>query len=238
MFGWHSGIDHLNVIMSELFQGKYRIKSARLEGWNYAWPGVYFITIKIQYGKDYFGKVVNGKMQLSKIGEIVKREWLNTPKMRENVELDEWVIMPNHLHLILFITNKFFNGIPFADDFDPDEYEQKIGVYDNTLGTHTVETRCSASLQQSPSQYKNKFGIQSNNLSSIIRGFKCAATNQIHTSGFFNFVWQTRFHDRVIRNENELNIYREYTRNNPMAFQEKMDEMRRKAALRCGSGKK
>ncbi|HBD04902.1 TPA: transposase, partial [Candidatus Uhrbacteria bacterium] len=64
-------------------------------------------------------------------------------------------------------------------------------------------------------QNKNKFGPQRHNIPSIIRGFKCATTTRIRSMGFHDFAWQERYHDRIIRDEFELNRIREYIINNP-----------------------
>ena len=64
------------VIMTEKFNGQYRIKSARLQNWDYANSGMYFITICTADRQHYFGEVVEGEMQLSEIGMIAKEEWL------------------------------------------------------------------------------------------------------------------------------------------------------------------
>ena len=90
---------------NQLFQNKYRIKSTRLKHWDYSSSGAYYVTICTQVRKYFFGKIINGKMMLSKIGEIVEYEWKQTCEMRENVELDEYVIMPDHMHGILIICN-------------------------------------------------------------------------------------------------------------------------------------
>ena len=89
--------------MSEKFNGKYRIESARLQNWDYANSGMYFITICTADRQHYFGEVVEGEMQLSEIGMIAKEEWLRTFQMREdmNLQMDEYVIMPNHFHLLV-----------------------------------------------------------------------------------------------------------------------------------------
>jgi REP element-mobilizing transposase RayT len=86
------------------FQGKYRIPSARLPGWDYASAGYYFVTIVTHGRIPYFGEILAGKMHLSPIGAIVAEEWSKTPQIRPNIQLDEWVIMPNHLHGIIIIT--------------------------------------------------------------------------------------------------------------------------------------
>ncbi len=86
-----------------LFKNKYRIESARLKGWDYSNPGLYFVTICTHNRGCFFGDVVDGEMHLSPIGEIVAEEWQKTPTIRPNVMLDEWVVMPNHVHGIVVI---------------------------------------------------------------------------------------------------------------------------------------
>ncbi|MFH1187862.1 MAG: transposase [bacterium] len=175
------------------FRGKYRIESARLKGYDYSSDGAYFITICTKNREHFFGEIINQEIKLSEIGEIVRNEWMRTPEIRENVILDEWVIMPNHLHGIICIDNS------------------------------NVETHCNASLQQcneyQEQEYENSFGPQSNNLSAIIRGFKGAATKNIHIAGFSEFLWQSRFYDHIIRNGDELNRIKKYIFNNPFNWE-------------------
>ena len=183
------------------FKNKYRIKSARLQGYDYSNEGFYFVTICTKNREMSFGDIIGGKMVLSSIGEIIKQEWLNTPDIRKNVELDKFVIMPNHLHGIVIIQYSIPASVPT---------------------THPVETHCNASLRDASlwmrnnQEYKNKFGPQSNNLSAIIRGFK-GVTTKITRRKFsnINFAWQPRFYDRIIRNDNELNRIRQYIMDNP-----------------------
>jgi REP element-mobilizing transposase RayT len=89
--------------MYELFKNKYRIKSIRLEHWDYSSNGAYFVTICTKNRINYLGEIINGKMELSEIGGITKNELLKIPMLRNNVLLDEWVIMPNHVHIIFII---------------------------------------------------------------------------------------------------------------------------------------
>ncbi len=177
------------------FRKKYRIESARLKYFDYSINGAYFVTICIKEHECNFGEIINDKIKLSAIGEIVKNEWLKTPEIRKNVVLDEWTIMPNHLHGVIIINDKL-----------PGKTE-----------SHSVETHCNASLQQRKSYdpYQNSFGPQSNNLAAIIRGFKGITTKNIHIAGFANFFWQPRFYDRVIRDADELDRVRAYIFNNP-----------------------
>ena len=74
----------------------------RLPGWDYK-SGSYFVTICTKNMRCWLGEVVGGEMRLNEFGEIVRQEILKTPKIRPNVKLVDWVIMPNHVHFILFI---------------------------------------------------------------------------------------------------------------------------------------
>ena len=91
--------------MSELFHDRYKIESIRLKHWDYSSDGAYFITICTKDRIEYFGEIINGKMKLSGIGKIVYDEWIKTEQIRQNVHLDEWVVMPNHFHAIVIIEN-------------------------------------------------------------------------------------------------------------------------------------
>lgn len=87
----------------ELFKDKYRIKSIRLPYWDYGSDGAYFITICVQNRKCVFGDIKNGEMKLSKIGKMVQKYWHEIPYHFENVQLDEFIVMPNHVHGIVII---------------------------------------------------------------------------------------------------------------------------------------
>ncbi|MCL6099659.1 MAG: transposase [Bacteroidetes bacterium] len=89
-----------------LYQNKYRIESARLKGWDYTNNAWYYITICTKNKSCFFGRIAKERMCLSAVGKIVEEEWLATPKIRRDLELDEWIIMPNHIHVIIIIDNK------------------------------------------------------------------------------------------------------------------------------------
>lgn len=140
-------------------------------------------------------------MQLSEIGEIVKEEWLKTPELRRdmNLFLDEWVIMPNHFHGIIVIGENRHN---------------------DTVKSN-VETQCIASLQTNDTNLKtnNKFGPQSKNLASIIRGFKIGVTKSARLIDP-DFAWQSRYHDRIIRDQAEHDRIANYIYDNPMNWEQ------------------
>ena len=82
---------------------RHRRRSIRLKDWDYAQPGAYFVTI-VAYGRELlFGQVVGDEIRLSAFGEIVRDEWLASADIRREIRLDEFVVMPNHLHGIVWI---------------------------------------------------------------------------------------------------------------------------------------
>ena len=87
----------------ELYKGRYRTSSTRLNGWDYTTPGYYFITFCTKNHEKFFGQVIKGDMQLSPVGEIAQRFWLDIPTHFPNSSLDEFVIMPNHFHGIILL---------------------------------------------------------------------------------------------------------------------------------------
>jgi REP element-mobilizing transposase RayT len=84
--------------------GYHNRRSIRLKGFDYSTPGFYFITICIHDPtQSLFGEIINGEMVLNKFGIIVRDEWIKTPLKRDNSKIDEYIIMPNHIHGIIQI---------------------------------------------------------------------------------------------------------------------------------------
>ncbi|RMF88108.1 MAG: transposase [Nitrospinota bacterium] len=83
-------------------------RSIRLSGYDYTQPGAYFVTICTQKHRHLFGEVVDGKVRLSTSGSIVHEEWFRTARLRPSVVLyaDEFVVMPNHIHGIIWIRDQ------------------------------------------------------------------------------------------------------------------------------------
>ena len=159
--------------------------------------------------KNYFGEI-NGSMQIktlqaTKIGEIACSEWYKTMELRPdmNLELGEFVVMPNHIHGIIMIGANEYNTHPNAMQFGD--------------AMHCVST--------------NQFVPQSKNLSSIIRGYKSAVT-VFARKNKIDFEWHPRFHDRIIRSTFEYNNISNYIINNPAKwaedkFYQKINPLRR-----------
>ncbi|MDR3653253.1 MAG: hypothetical protein P4L34_09825 [Paludibacter sp.] len=119
--------------MTNKFQNKYRIPSARWRDWNYADEGAYFVTICTKNRLHFFGKVVEGEMQLSEIGKIVEHEWLKSPSLRPDMNLDMEIlqIMPNHIHGIIVIGQNEYNSANSDRDVMHDDNCRDIMHDDN-----------------------------------------------------------------------------------------------------------
>ena len=90
---------------------KHHRRSIRLKGYDYSQIGAYFITICSHKHECIFGEINGNKMCLNEFGDIVETEWLKTPNIRNNVKLDEFIIMPNHLHGIIHIVDLGTNNV-------------------------------------------------------------------------------------------------------------------------------
>jgi REP element-mobilizing transposase RayT len=146
----------------------------------------YFITICTFKMKHYFGKITNDKMIFSKSGKIVDTEWNKTPKIRKYVILDEYVIMPNHFHGILFVSK----------DIEKNSAKNETSQRDVSTGSTNY--------------------LKPDSLGSILGQFKTKCTKKIRANINSSFKWQDRFHDRIIRDEKELQTIREYIFYNPL----------------------
>jgi REP element-mobilizing transposase RayT len=180
------------------FRGKYRIPSARWAAWDYGSNAAYFITICTAGRIHYFGEITDGAMTLTPMGQAVVDCWNEIPAHFPFVVLDEFVVMPNHVHGILVIDK-------------PDDHHGATVV-----DSQNVETQNFASLRPRP---QNKFGPQSQNLASIVRGYKIGVTKFARLNNT-PFAWQARFHDHVIRNADEHQRIRQYIISNPQKWAE------------------
>ncbi len=191
------------------FQNKYRVPSSRLQNWNYGSPGFYFITICTKNREHYFGEIINDEMHLNALGSVVNSEWIKTPGIRPdmNLELGEFVVMPNHFHGIMMIGENEFN-------------KRGGGDGDGRDAMHRVSTGVPTNPNPAnPATPTNKFGPQSKNLGSIMRGFKSSVTTHAKKLNL-EFGWHARFHDHIIRNHEEFIRISKYILNNPRNWRE------------------
>ncbi|OGJ61308.1 hypothetical protein A3C37_04965 [Candidatus Peribacteria bacterium RIFCSPHIGHO2_02_FULL_53_20] len=171
-----------------LFRHRYRVESTRLPGQDYAEHGIYFVTVCTHDRHPWFGEIRNGVMGLSEAGCIVAQEIARTACIRTNVVLDEWVVMPNHIHAIIEICP--WNNV------DPVETHRWC------VSTWIAE--CIPLCRRKPSS-----------IGSIMAQVKSISTKRIRAIGYGDFAWQSRFYDHVIRSDRALENIRSYIRNNP-----------------------
>ncbi len=177
---------------------KHHRRSIRLEGYAYTLPGVYFVTMISYRRVCIFGEIVKGMVELSLVGDLVKNCWLSIPNHFESTNLDEYVLMPNHLHGIIFINESRGKGKAFAkDNIDNDD-----PLLANALPLRQV-------------------GTQSGSLNAIFQNFKSVSTRLVNKLYFKpgNKIWQRNYYERIIRNERELNAIRQYICDNPLNWE-------------------
>ena len=163
----------------------------------------YFVTICTNGREHYFGEVCDGQTQLTAVGECLKREIENTKTIRgDYVEIPLYVIMPNHVHLIVIIHGQRRTDVR-RDALNASAHTT------NTDARGLADAR-SASLQQ--------FGPQSENLGAVIRGIKSAVTRFARENNI-PFAWQSRYHDHIVRSQNEMNRIAEYIEQNPARWE-------------------
>jgi len=167
-------------------------RSIRLKGYDYRQAGMYFFTICTKDRAYLFGEVVDGEMRLNEMGEIVRHCWLTIPEHFPHALLDEFMVMPNHVHGIILLT-------------DPD-----VGRSKNVGATHASPLPTNVSSTQPRGPHRQS-------IASIVGSFKSAATKRINEHrnmpGFP--VWQRNYYEHIIRNEESLTQIRQYILNNP-----------------------
>jgi REP element-mobilizing transposase RayT len=134
--------------MATYFKNRYRNESTRLQNWDYRWEGAYFITFCTKNRKQYFGEVIDGKMNLSSIGVIADIFWHEIKNHSKNVRLGSFVVMPDHIHGILIIEKDesssgqgmlFGQGIPCPNRFQnigKNSISSLVGSYKAAVTKH------------------------------------------------------------------------------------------------------
>ncbi len=170
-----------------------RRRSIRLKGYDYAQAGAYFVTICAHGRECLFGDVPGGEARLNECGELIEACWNDIPSHFLRVQLDAFVIMPNHVHGIL-----------------------------HTLEPHsaaTVGARHAVPLPgNAPHRQAERFSRPVvGSIPTIVRSVKSATTRRINerrgTPGVP--IWQRNYYEHIIRDEASLNRIRQYIVDNP-----------------------
>jgi len=171
-------------------------RSIRLQGYDYSQAGALFVTICTNNRENLFGDIVAGAMQLNNAGQMVERCWVDIPVHFPSVELDEFVVMPNHVHGIIVLTDAIA-----------------------TVGEKDIWAKDVRAKDVSPLRVNRPAGT-SGTIGSIVRGFKIGVTKWFRQQTSIHEVWQRNYWERIIRNETERDRFREYTRNNPARWEQ------------------
>ena len=178
---------------------KHHRKSIRLQGYDYSQAGAYFVTI-VTYQRDcLFGKIIDGEMYINDYGKIVQKWWNEIPNHFQNVELGAFVIMPNHVHGIIWITAER-RGEVLSPRYNPNN---------NNLDADVDET-------------SNQGGatppLRKPTLGQIVAYFKYQSTkemNHIETENAITKFWQRNYYEHIIRSADEANRIHLYIEANP-----------------------
>ena len=181
---------------SDKFKNKYRVKSHRHPDWDYRDPGGYFITICTVRRKLWLGQVIDGSMNLSRAGEIVQEEIVNTAVLRPNIKIDPWCVMPNHIHFVLWIQANTAANYNFTLNNQADAVESEL-------------KRITHALQK----------WKADSVGSIVNQIKGKCTRRIRRETALNFSWQPNYYDHILRNEDEQKLICEYILNNPLTWE-------------------
>lgn len=176
-------------------------RSIRLKGYDYTQPGAYFVTFCTYQRRHIFGEVVNGEMVLNDRGKIARDEWFKTAELRPYVKLyeNEFVIMPNHGHGIIWIEED-----------------------DHPVGTLRRNIQPWAGRRSAPAKT-----VVPGSLGAIVRAYKSAVTYAVNAAENQRgaVLWQRNYYEHIIRNDREWNNIGWYIVNNPLNWQVDRDNL-------------
>lgn len=160
-------------------------RSIRLPGYDYSQNGAYFVTLCAKDRECLFGKIVDGEMVLNNIGETINQNLLSLPN-RFSVTLREFVIMPNHLHVIIYISNSV--GVSFMKPAPINQISKSC--------------RHMGLINQTPT------------IGHIVRYFKSKCSYTAHKNKITQIIWQRNYYEHIIRGEADMNRIEEYIQTN------------------------
>lgn len=187
---------------------KHHRRSIRLRGYDYARPGEYFVTVCTAGKEKLFGEVVEGEMVLKEVGKMVQGAWKQMPRRFSSIELDEFVVMPNHFHAIVRIRGAREKaevahvGAPLAGA------QKRAGARPApTEGSKGAAKRAAPTVGDVIGAFKSVTTDES------IRGDRESGWRRIRGK-----LWQRNYYEHIIRGRRELDIIREYIRTNPVRW--------------------
>ncbi len=194
--------------MTKFDPQKHHRRSIRLQGYDYSQEGAYFVTIVTWRREFLFGNIVNGEMMLSPYGEIVQKWWGEIPVHFPNVETGAFVIMPNHIHGIIFIVGERRGTVSVPKDDGENSISENNDMSGQNLGGKTPPLRV---FNGTPT------------LGQIIAYFKYQSTkemNKVENAGVVTKFWQRNYYEHIIRDGKDLQNKTDYIEANPLLWGE------------------
>jgi len=178
---------------------KHHRRSIRLKGYDYSQAGAYFVTIVAWQREMLFGEIVDGEMILNRNGRIVRDAWFDLKNHYRYVELEAFVIMPNHAHGIIVLIDDGRGG-SFVSG-----------------GTNLPEDLIAGATPLPAKQTRPYVTAKRHGLPEIVRAFKSFSArriNRLHRTDGIP-VWQRNYYEHIIRNERKLDNITRYIESNP-----------------------
>ena len=185
---------------------KHHRQSTRLPGYDYSHNGLYFVTICSWRRECVFGEIVNGEMRLNELGEIVLETWHELPYRFPDIQFDQFVVMPNHVHGIIHIVGAPLVGAPNQTTNLSNKPKHQNTIGNQNRGNKNLNwagTRPAPTLGRVVGVFKSISAVQ------------YIKYKRLNGSLSFHPLWQRNYHDHIIRNERSLNKIREYIVQNP-----------------------
>lgn len=177
---------------------RHHRQSIRAKGFDYSEAGGYFVTICTHKRKSLFGEIIEDKMVLNNCGEIIEIIWKELPLHFPNLQLDGYVIMPNHIHRIIMIEKSSTYSLGVMNHAPTEESTP------SHVGAQFIAPK--GAINRAPT------------LGEIIRTFKAYSSRRIRQEISSSFGWQRNYYDHVIRNDEDLTRIRQYIIDNPLSW--------------------
>jgi putative transposase len=208
-------------------------RSIRLQGYDYAQAGAYFVTICTQDRECLFGKVVNGEMVLNDAGRMVQAVWDGLPGRFPFIELDQFCVMPNHVHGIIVLTGRRPGScdrarLTLGDHKDrpyvlPTDQSEGKGRGESCIRPTAGHHPPTSGDKSRP--YKAR-GTLDGTVGRVLQAFKSITIHE-YVMGirrqkwhlFEGRLWQRNYYEHIIRDEDSLNRIREYITTNPLHWE-------------------
>lgn len=192
-------------------------QTIRLQSYDYSSEGAYFITIVTENRISLFGKIIAGKMLLNQAGKIAEEEWLNTKLVRPNISLGEFIIMPDHMHMILHIDFQNRKDEIDWNNSNPKSPSHTIGAIIRgfkgacTKRINILLNHSTGELQFAPTELHSP-----TDLHSFTDKLSTPTTEFIK-----NKIWQRNYYEHIIRNQSDYDRIEKYIIQNPENFGKK-----------------